>query len=74
MELMSGLTDDQTALAGCVIALVVCGVVMTLSSFVGRARQTGNSARPLRLVDGVETKASAARAPAPSEPVRRRAA
>lgn len=34
MDLFSGLTDDQTALLGCLGALVACGGIMSLSFYL----------------------------------------
>ena len=34
MDLFSGLSDDQTALVGCFVALVVCGGIMALSFYL----------------------------------------
>lgn len=50
MEFMSGLTDDQTALVGCVVALMVCGLAMTLSGFLGQAREGSRPQRTLSMV------------------------
>ena len=36
MEILNGLSDDQTALFGCAAALMVCGTIMSLSYYVGR--------------------------------------
>jgi hypothetical protein len=36
MDFLNGLSDDQTALVGCALALMVCGTVMSLSYYVGR--------------------------------------
>ena len=66
MEFLSGLTDDQTALIGCVVALAACGLALTLSSFIGQARnRTQPATRPL---------SEAARRTPAGEPPRRKAA
>ncbi len=39
MEFLNGLSDDQTALIGCVGALIVCGTLMSLSYYVGQLFQ-----------------------------------
>ena len=51
MDLLSGLTDDQTALLGCAVSLAVCGLLMVLSYYVGqvRRRQPQESALPTTL-------------------------
>lgn len=36
MDLLNGLTDDQLAIAGCALALTVCGTLMSLSYYLGR--------------------------------------
>jgi hypothetical protein len=57
MDFLNGLSDDQTALVGCVAALVVCGTVMSLSYYVGRffhktqAAPEPNEPRTLRMPD-----------------------
>lgn len=45
MDLFSGLTDDQFALFGCVIALVVTGGLMSISHHIGNARRRTVSPR-----------------------------
>ncbi len=37
MDSLLNMGDDGTALVGCAIALLVCGVTMSLSYYVGRA-------------------------------------
>ena len=39
MDLFSGLSDDQFALAGCAIALIVTGGLMSISHHIGNARR-----------------------------------
>jgi len=39
MLIQNQLSDDQWALIGCAAALVLCGTIMSLSYYVGRARQ-----------------------------------
>jgi hypothetical protein len=38
MDLFSGMTDDQTAVIGCAMALAVCGGLLALTSTFGRHR------------------------------------
>jgi hypothetical protein len=38
VELWKSLSDDQMALVGCAVALLVAGTIMSLSYYVGRAR------------------------------------
>jgi hypothetical protein len=40
LNLLQTASDDQTALLGCVAALLAAGAVMYLSYFVGPARRT----------------------------------
>lgn len=42
MDVLQGLTDDQKALLGCGVALLVCGGIMVLSHTI-RQWFTGNS-------------------------------
>jgi hypothetical protein len=42
-EIVNTLTDDQVALIGCFVSLVVSGTVMTLSYYVGRGRRSESS-------------------------------
>ena len=39
MEIFEGLSDDQTALAGCALALVFSATLMSLSYYIGRVFQ-----------------------------------
>jgi len=39
MDLFSGLSDDQFALMGCAIALIVTGGLMSISHHIGNARR-----------------------------------
>lgn len=43
MEIFSGLSDNQTALVMCGAALLVCGSIMSLSHFIGRAGRPDES-------------------------------
>jgi hypothetical protein len=45
MDLFSGLSDDQFALAGCAIALIVTGGLMSISHFIGDARRKSTEPR-----------------------------
>jgi hypothetical protein len=49
MELLKNLNDDQIALLGCAGALVVSGLMMSLSHFIGRARMRASEA-PAKIV------------------------
>lgn len=50
MDLFRNLSDDQTALLGCLAALVLSGLVMSLSVYIGRARRHGAViAEPVRF-------------------------
>lgn len=57
MDFLNGLSDDQTALIGCVAALLVCGTIMSLSLYVGRlfhktqATPEPNEPHTLRMPD-----------------------
>ncbi|WP_166830866.1 hypothetical protein [Thalassoroseus pseudoceratinae] len=60
MELFQTLTDDQKALVGCVVALLTCGTLMSLSYYVGqmfRKNDTPEPAEPhiLRFPNRVDT-------------------
>lgn len=39
-EIVNGLTDDQIALIGCGIALIVSGTIMSLSYYIGRGSRS----------------------------------
>lgn len=45
MDIFSGLTDDQFALIGCAIALVVTGGLMSISHHIGNARRSVSQPR-----------------------------
>ena len=49
MDLFAGFSDDQLALLGCFGALSLCGVLLMLSSFVGRSRRQSAQKDGLRL-------------------------
>jgi hypothetical protein len=53
MDLFSGLSDDQTALIGCVAALSACAGLLALTSVFGRRRPdpAPNEAATLRFPD-----------------------
>ncbi len=36
MDLLQNVSDDQTALVGCFVALIVSGLLMSLSYYVGQ--------------------------------------
>ena len=42
-EIVNTLSDDQIALIGCFVALVVSGTVMSLSYYVGRGQRSESS-------------------------------
>jgi len=51
MELLNTMSDDQIAMSGCVAALIICGLVMSLSFYVGQFfnnRQTKRVTTPIR--------------------------
>jgi hypothetical protein len=51
MELLNTLTDDQLALIGSVLALIVCGSMMSLSFHLGRfLRRSRAQARAERQI------------------------
>lgn len=74
MDLFSGLNDDQSALVGCAVALVVCGGMLSLSSIFGRAKADSAKestlkfpvesvrSRPGAVIVAAETKSSDRRA------------
>ena len=37
MDILNGLSDDQTAMAGCAVVLLVSATLMSLSYYIGRA-------------------------------------
>ncbi|MGH7201580.1 MAG: hypothetical protein ACREJB_13300, partial [Planctomycetaceae bacterium] len=46
-ELLNALSDDELAMLGCAAALFVCGLLMCLSYYVGRAvRRSQPAERP----------------------------
>jgi len=47
MEIMSGLTDDQMALVMCVGAFFGCGIIMSLSYYIGAERREDEELRIL---------------------------
>jgi lipopolysaccharide export LptBFGC system permease protein LptF len=44
MEVLSGFSDDQIALAGCAIAFVAAGFLMTVSYYIGNRGQNQQQA------------------------------
>ncbi len=42
VELWKSLSDDQMALVGCAVALMVTGTMMSLSYYIGRGRISQN--------------------------------
>lgn len=49
MEFLQSLTDDQKALVGCVVALLTCGTLMSVSYYIGqmfRKPETQEAAEP----------------------------
>ena len=60
MELLNILTDDQVALIGCILALTVCGTVMSSSFYLGqflhRSRTRQLAKQQARLPHGVSTR------------------
>lgn len=49
MDIFRNASDDQIALMGCAIALLMCGGLMYVSYFVGQLRQPKESQEPIRL-------------------------
>ncbi len=49
MQMLASLSDDQFALIGCGVALVFSFGLMSLSYFLGSARQTSEAADTLRF-------------------------
>ncbi len=45
MEMFSSFSDDQLALFGCAIAFVACGVLMTVSYYIGGHAKQQQEAR-----------------------------
>jgi hypothetical protein len=43
MEILSGLSDNQAALAMCGAALLSCGFIMSLSYYIGGGRSASDS-------------------------------
>jgi hypothetical protein len=40
LEVLKSLSDDQIALVGCAIALLLMGTIMSLSYYIGRGRMS----------------------------------
>lgn len=53
IELWKSLSDDQMALVGCAVALMVTGTIMSLSYYIGRGRMAyaGQKSGELAVVD-----------------------
>ena len=49
MDIFRNASDDQLALMGCAVALLMCGGLMYVSYFVGQLRQPKESQEPIRL-------------------------
>lgn len=45
MNFLNHLTDDQMALVMCVGALLICGLLMSLSHFIGASREDESEIR-----------------------------
>ena len=48
--MLAALTDDQIALTGCAVALVVCGGLMWVSFFAGQFLRRRNEDHPARVL------------------------
>ena len=46
-ELLKQLTPDELALVACVAAIVSCAAIMSLSYYIGPARQAARQAAPV---------------------------
>lgn len=66
MEILSGLNDNQEALLMCGAALLGCGLIMSLSYFIGASHSSSastsvvESERPAAVPDVAETHRKAA--------------
>lgn len=49
MDIFRNASDDQIALMGCAVALLLSGGLMYVSYFVGRLRQPQETQEPIRL-------------------------
>ncbi len=49
MDIFRNASDDQIALMGCAVTLLLCGGLMYVSYFVGQLRQPQESQEPIRL-------------------------
>lgn len=49
MDIFQNASDDQIALMGCAVALVLSGGLMYVSYFVGQLRQPKETQEPIRL-------------------------
>jgi len=58
MDFISDLSDNQFALLGCVVALTVSGLVMSLSGLIGQARRERGHETPTRPADDVSSAAA----------------
>lgn len=65
MNLFEGMTDDQTALVGCVFALFVCGTIMSLSYYIGQFfnRDLNSDRDTRRAINLQDVRSSAPTAP-----------
>ena len=54
MQFFSQLTDDQFALLGCAVALIVTGTMMSLSYYIGQANQRRTPKTTRTLKPGVQ--------------------
>jgi hypothetical protein len=57
MELLNNLSDDQLALLGCFVALIVSATIMSLSYYVGPARKTAPAPRTLPHIEQIRQQA-----------------
>lgn len=54
MQIFSQLTDDQFALLGCAVALIVTGTMMSLSYYIGQSRRQQDRQTTRTLKPGTE--------------------
>jgi hypothetical protein len=55
MDFISDLSDNQFALLGCVVALTVSGLIMSLSGLMGQTRRERSHKTPSRPAADVST-------------------
>lgn len=73
MELFAGLSDDQKAMAGCAIAVAVCGGLLALSNLFGQKSAESDEQAALKFPSTADRQAAESNEAAEERPMRRAA-